>query len=162
MFCIHCGKQIMDTARFCNFCGQPTGLSVQPAVSPIQTAEAAEQPSDQNVNYQTDIPTPVSVSEVPVESAENGNTEVPAPSAEYSVPTPNVIPTSGVSVNVPILSAAETPAPFSENVSAVTAASSDKKPERKYTITHIMLCLISTAIMAITAGVFAGLYFAAV
>ena len=37
---------------------------------------------------------------------------------------------------------------------------SDNEPERKYTLTHLIMCLASTAVFAIAAGVFAGLYFA--
>lgn len=33
-------------------------------------------------------------------------------------------------------------------------------PERKYTAAHLIMCLASTAVFAIAAGVFAGLYFA--
>ena len=35
-------------------------------------------------------------------------------------------------------------------------------PERKYTAAHLIMCLASTAIFAIAAGVFAGLYFAGI
>ncbi len=39
---------------------------------------------------------------------------------------------------------------------------SKQGPERKYTIKHIIMCLISTAVCAIAAGIFAGLYFSVV
>ena len=35
----------------------------------------------------------------------------------------------------------------------------EQSPERKYTLTHLLMCLASTAVFAIAAGVFAGLYF---
>lgn len=63
-------------------------------------------------------------------------------------PMPNVIPQSGSGVS---------------GVSGTTAATSSKpERERKYTLGHILLCLAATAVMAITAGVFAGLYFSVV
>ncbi|MCH5196569.1 MAG: zinc-ribbon domain-containing protein [Oscillospiraceae bacterium] len=37
-----------------------------------------------------------------------------------------------------------------------------RSPERKYTLTHLLMCLASTAVFAIAAGVFAGLYFSGV
>lgn len=33
------------------------------------------------------------------------------------------------------------------------------QPERKYTLAHLLMCLASTAVFAIAAGIFAGLYF---
>lgn len=46
---------------------------------------------------------------------------------------------------------------------AYNAQNLDKpKRERKYTLAHIIMCLASTAVMAITAGIFAGLYFSVV
>lgn len=40
------------------------------------------------------------------------------------------------------------------------AAPQNNLPERKYTAAHLIMCLASTAVFAIAAGVFAGLYFA--
>lgn len=76
-------------------------------------------------------------------------------SAPYSggsaYPTPNVIPQSGQSAS-------------SGYTASSNAAVSGQKPkrERKYTLGHIMICLAAVAVMAITAGVFAGLYFSVV
>lgn len=38
-------------------------------------------------------------------------------------------------------------------------AEQKNQPERKYTLTHLLMCLASTAVFAIAAGIFAGLYF---
>ncbi len=46
------------------------------------------------------------------------------------------------------------------NVPNVTNVPVEQKPERKYTFAHLMMCLVSTAVFAIAAGIFAGLYFA--
>lgn len=72
-------------------------------------------------------------------------------SAPSAYPTPNVIPQSGQSVS----GAYTVPS---------SAAVPEQKPkrERKYTLGHIMICLAAVAVMAITAGVFAGLYFSVV
>ncbi len=66
-------------------------------------------------------------------------------------PTPNVIPQSGQSVS----------GTYTVPSSAVVPEQKPKR-ERKYTLGHIMICLAAVAIMAITAGVFAGLYFSVV
>ena len=71
---------------------------------------------------------------------------------------------------------AEQPAPASAPVSAhvldmeqpapasalVSAPATQQPAEKCYTFTHIALCLAAVALMAIVAGVFAGLYFSAI
>ncbi len=45
---------------------------------------------------------------------------------------------------------------------ALTAKKNDEKPEKYYTTKHIVLCLAVAGIMAVAAGVFAGLYFSVI
>ena len=63
-------------------------------------------------------------------------------------------------VSAPILDM-EQPAPASAPVSA-PAPATQQPAEKCYTFTHIALCLAAVALMAIVAGVFAGLYFSAI
>lgn len=89
-------------------------------------------------------------------------TAVVVPAA--SVPIAESAPISSPA-SAPAAPAAPLPAaPVSAGVSSsptVTIADDSKKPapERKYSLRHIVLCLVTAAIMAATAGVFAGLYF---
>lgn len=74
--------------------------------------------------------------------------------------TPNSIPTEGVSTAENAeFSGFGAPVPMDN---AKIAAPAKEPPERKYTLGHIMMCLAAVAVMAIVAGVFAGLYFSVV
>ena len=38
MFCVNCGREIIDTARFCNYCGRPVqNIAPPPPVYPSQS-----------------------------------------------------------------------------------------------------------------------------
>lgn len=236
MYCTTCGKQIIDTARFCNYCGAPvvganfTAPGTPTPITAPSTPSAAVSPSTTNESAPVSVPienapvtaaienTPVSapVSEPsqnidnseslvedketsleaeaassssdsshldegmpPIEPqtiADNDNeslgqiqpentqttayTEVsevqmpPQPTASnietgnvYSLPAPNQIPMNGEG---------------DVHIAEIPEKSAKPLPERKYTLGHIMLCLGAVAIMAIVAGVFAGLYFSVV
>lgn len=220
MYCTTCGKQIIDTARFCNFCGSPVvGMAfgaptappqattqvqaapaaaaytepVQPGIPPMRSYEETEQSeaSTELDNFET--PDPVippyeqadqsENNEQSEASAELDNPEISSseiPPYEQSIqpekPTTPVFPeTASDQVPPPVLSenAVRTfsvPAPSqipingegSAHVAEVPEKPSKPLSERKYTFGHIMLCLGAVAIMAIVAGVFAGLYFTVV
>ena len=245
MFCVNCGKQIVDDAKFCSFCGTPvrnvvvqTPSPAPAAEQPVQDIPVAENPvteqpvqdipaaearlleqpfkdisaAEATVSEQPvqDIPTtearlleqpfkdisadeaPVSeqpvqdipdaearlleqpfkdisadeapISELPeqdIPAHENpiyGNiiSEPSVPSAPQNFaenPVPGIIPTSGISQQP-------------QNVGGIIPEAAKnppvERPERKYTLGHIMICLAAVAVMAITAGVFAGLYFSVV
>ncbi len=207
MFCTNCGKEIIDTARFCNFCGTPvkntaagvpaaqTGNirqeqlaeqvtptmrseSVTPTIQPEQTAhteytlpesetgiptsESAPEASETTSEMPTvgSEPENAGVYESAPESAENPE---PAAESDGAIPTPNTIPSYGGSAySAPPVSPniAEQPLMITQEIKAETAP--EVKPERKYTFGHLMMCLAAVAIMAIVAGVFAGLYFSVV
>ncbi len=108
---------------------------------------------------------PETNSTIPDTSAANADIGIPSSPAQQmptvgafstgsAYPMPNVIPQSGTGVS-------GTNSAFAGGTS-VTAVPSKPERERKYTLGHILLCLASTAVMAITAGVFAGLYFSVV
>ena len=73
-------------------------------------------------------------------------------------PIPGTIPKSGGSYS------GMKSVPIPDTIVNIPAESPASNPDRKcrYTLGHIMLCLASTAIMAIIAGIFAGLYFSVV
>ncbi len=54
------------------------------------------------------------------------------------------------------------PVKFGEEIPINQEVRDNKKPEKYYTSGHIVMCLAAVGIMAIVAGVFAGLYFSVV
>lgn len=192
MFCTNCGREIIDTARFCNFCGTPiqnmaASIPVQP-VQPAQSQPVYPQPAQPVPDYSesADIPVTENFSEnVPEEMTEAADitenitetektettdmAEVPVENAgettaDTAVPTPNAIPTYGASESVyPAPPAYPAPAQSVNTIPVQSAVlTPENRPERKYTLGHIMMCLAAVAVMAIVAGVFAGLYFSVV
>lgn len=197
MFCTNCGKEIIDTARFCNFCGTPiqnmaASIPVQP-IQPVQPAQSQPiypqpvQPAP-DFSESTGIPAAENIFDsVPgdiTETADNAESvaetertetadpaEAPAKNTvenmdettANAVPTPNTIPTYGESESV-FSAPPAYPSPAQSMTIPVQSAvlTPENKPERKYTLGHIMMCLAAVAVMAIVAGVFAGLYFSVV
>lgn len=194
MFCTSCGKEIINTARFCNFCGRPvTNVSAasSPVSPPIQSPSSvptapysAPMPEDvlsersdvfpQNTEEKAASETPGSSALSMPETngaAEAVETNIPScgarqmpyvgayPAAGSAYPIPNVIPQSGSGVS----GAYSASTGGISGAPGMTAAKPSKpERERKYTLGHILLCLAAVAVMAITAGVFAGLYFSVV
>ena len=205
MFCTSCGREIIDTARFCNYCGRPVqniappspvypSLNTQQPYIPTseqnngavwhETAESASYSAADTFSYNAsdilseklntnDPDSDTSVSESVI-SGEAPETEILSQAAAANktafssvfgirdtapYPTPGTIPKSGGSISgtysAPMGGSAI-------NTSVDVTSSTPEKGERKYTLGHILLCLASTAIMAITAGVFAGLYFSVI
>ncbi|MDE7192650.1 MAG: zinc ribbon domain-containing protein [Oscillospiraceae bacterium] len=58
--------------------------------------------------------------------------------------------------------AAGTVIDFSAPIQSAPPAAQDEKPAKYYTFGHIALCLAAVGVMAIVAGVFAGLYFSVI
>ncbi len=75
--------------------------------------------------------------------------------SEASVPAPEV---AAPQPAAPVYAPPITPAGFTGEMPAPPVAQPVKE-EKYYTFNHILLCLGAVAIMAIVAGVFAGLYF---
>lgn len=201
MFCTNCGKEIIDTARFCNYCGRPVA-NIAPPPPPFYPSQGMGQPyipapgvttygqsntvinsetaentvsgtfdafsensgtSDPNVVISPNAAEPDTPFPDPMTSGAAAETDNISQQASFSAeanpyPTPGNIPKSGGAVS----GAYSMPTPDTTvNISAAPP-SPEPKRERKYTLGHILLCLASTAIMAIAAGVFAGLYFSVV
>lgn len=228
MFCTNCGKEIINTARFCNYCGSPVQplMPPPPPVYPSQNmgqpyipgtpapevfgseqnytavqpervenavsgtfaenapeVSAAPENFDDNSDMSDHHQDPEQTAAVNYETADTGN-YIPDPAISGAAPEAETI-SGQTAVNNSIYSAAAEPYPMpgaipksggsfsgaysmpmpdtAVNIAAEPVIPTPKRErERKYTLGHILLCLASTAIMAITAGVFAGLYFSVV
>lgn len=184
MYCINCGKLISDQARFCNYCGVPVS-EYQAAESPSNNSALAEQA----VSEQIPMSEPVSAESAPVSAPIEGETGAPV-SQSYSAPVTSAyqtysnaeqegVPAGNVSSVIdqdeqqaPVFNeSAPLPTDFTPNTistrgsvlpQSVKIDPPKERPERKYTLGHIMMCLAAVAVMAIVAGVFAGLYFSVV
>lgn len=166
MYCNHCGNILTEDAQFCAFCGAKCGLaSVVPAKelnSTAPTAETASPVADTSTTatetkpadaYTAAPSTPAADAAAPIYSA-------PAPHAE-SIPLPQAAPASAQPFAA--RNEAAHAAPHAQGISVeIPVPQEQVKVEKYYTLGHIMLCLGAVAIMAIVAGVFAGLYFSVI
>ena len=182
MFCSNCGREIGDNAKFCNFCGLPVS---QPFSQPVSqqisqpVSESISQPIYEPVSEPISQPisvveavenTPETISES-AQAAEGVPVTLPEPT---NAPRPEVIPNmgevsemqSGIQPqpeNIPNmgetseLQSGIQPQPY--QAPPTLQLSEKPMPERKYTLGHIIMCLAAVAVMAIVAGIFAGLYF---
>lgn len=208
MFCVNCGKQIVDTARFCNYCGtkvvdfdeniqqSPVEIPENPISAPVEDVKIPEnvENSVDLLKMQNDV-----LPDEPLMNEQPENSDTPfseketipndiksgAVGAQRSADVSTAPETSDMQldVNIPISQsvgqpeAISQPAVQSEPISQPVEQSTPinqpvgqsepisqpaVRSERRYTIGHIIMCLASTALMAIVAGVFAGLYFSVV
>ncbi len=209
MFCINCGKQIVDTARFCNYCGtrvvgfdeniqqspagnpeNPLPISAEDGNFPENVENSVDLLKMQNEVSSTepqlnelseDSDAPFSENETEETTGITGTSEAPsseiqsgAVGAQHSADVLSAPEASDMQLdaNIPISTASGQPAPASRisEQPPINAAPEQPEPaappavqhERRYTLGHIIMCLASTAVMAIAAGVFAGLYFSVV
>ena len=131
MFCEECGKEISDNTRFCPYCGAEQTARVQPAQS-ISFTSAVNSNADNSATATTPAETSVAVS-TPVNTPASTPANVSAPNAESVSP---ILKTVDIK---------------DENATS---------PKLKYSLKHLVLCLAAAGVMAIAAGVFAGMYFA--
>lgn len=175
MICLNCGRENPDGVKFCCFCGTAAANSL--GVSLEKNADFSPE------NGQLDVSESDAAVGAVSESAENSDffshsPDLSAMPQNPSVPQPCVIPTSSEQ------SAAQNAAPqppvydtrryvneptnstfFKGSIMMnvpIESASKQNGSERKFTGFHIALCLIATAVCAIAAGIFAGLYFSVV
>lgn len=164
MFCGNCGREMIGNTRFCQYCGAEQTATVIPGAAAPSQAAVPEPPQELSAPVSTAEPAPVSV---PVSAP----VSTPAPmtqsaAATAMLPTPNEIPTNNLGAPaVPVSASAGTVHGVSATV--VTIEKEDKKrkkevSERKYSLRHIVMCLAAAAVMAVAAGVFAGLYFSVI
>ena len=146
MICTKCGSTIAENALFCTFCGQPTGLS-----APAQSAPVMQE-VPQSIPVMQEVPQSIPVMQETPQSAP----VQPVPAQPAAAVPP---------MNAYAQSAAEPQSATNRQSGAYVPAEPpaiDQKPEKYYTFGHIALCLAAVAVMAIIAGVFAGLYFSVV
>ncbi|MBR0092333.1 MAG: tetratricopeptide repeat protein, partial [Lachnospiraceae bacterium] len=48
MFCIHCGKEILNGTTFCAFCGKPQQSTPNPQINPVSQAQPVPQAAQAN------------------------------------------------------------------------------------------------------------------
>ncbi len=183
MFCGNCGKEIPNDTRFCAYCGAEQkavvtipGVQSAPADERAEISEASESrlAADEAALNEHEIvensASEFEVGETAAEAAVVENTvseplastpTISAPAAS-TVPTPNVIPTSSAAAAVSSRSAEFPTVPAAiAGISSnpVIAIGNETKPEKKYSLKHLVMCLLAAAVMAAAAGVFAALYF---
>lgn len=163
MFCSQCGKQLDNNALFCTFCGARTNNTAG-SPAPVSAPVSAPVTAAPETVREDSQPTPVSSDTAATEPVSQ---TAPQPVSE---PVPQTVPQPA-------------PAPAPEVQPAVTAEPSmdffhdspadvqaqvplspvpEEKEPKYYTFGHIALCLAAVAVMAIVAGVFAGLYFSVI
>ena len=187
MFCGNCGKEIIGNTKYCQFCGaEQTAVVIPTASIPVSAPISA--PAD-TVSVPDSLSTPIAstpITSVPIEptaasmgvpAAESVPAAGAAPTAVMTeppgiseLPTPNSIPTNNIGISETAVYSApmQTAVPAKAAESAVpqteiTIKDEEKRPtKRRYTLGHIVMCLAAAAVMAIAAGVFAGLYFSVI
>lgn len=169
MICLNCGRENPDGVKFCCFCGtsaasafgasleKPTEISPENGQLDVSESDAAGDLFVQSPDLNTLPPNP-SVPRpavIPTNSAQSAAQPADNPqsapvydSRRYAnEPTNSTFFKGSIMMNVPIES---------------NSADGKNSSQRKFTGLHIALCLIATAVCAITAGIFAGLYFSVV
>lgn len=172
MFCSQCGKVLNDNSRFCTYCGAsvaaapentapeaaaisapvtesiaPETAGIAPETAGIAPEAAGIAPEAAGISPETPGFVPEATSTPVTETAAEPRNIVPDNSAQYGAAAPQVPPQP----TAPLFTA---PVP--------TAPAPVEKEPKYYTFGHIALCLAAVAVMAIVAGVFAGLYFSVV
>lgn len=142
MFCKICGRMIAENALFCTFCGTSVADSTTDAKS-ASTSHTVESIQHEQVIHSIEASAPI------VESVEPA-TEHTASSAQPDIST---------SVPMTQNSAATQSPSFEYSLELPTP---QPKEQKYYTLGHIVMCLAAVGIMAIIAGVFAGLYFSVI
>ena len=131
MYCNKCGNILSEGSVFCTFCGAKNAAFEQPATEAPTPAQVTNEPVIESYT----APAVASPVEQPAQQIQN------APQAVFTTEQeiPRMAPNFGGTAPIP----------------------KENKPKEKkyYTFGHIMLCLSAVALMAVVAGIFAGLYF---
>lgn len=156
-----CGNKIEDNSIFCNRCGarMDTPAAAVPAEAPTAPAAVVPQPAEAPVK---DNPMPATA---PIGSGEPaGSTIQFGRTVGIQFPGAN---STAVPAEAPIPDAVPHPVESARSGWSTEVRIQDKpqkptkadKPRKYYTGAHLALCLVTTGIMAMAAGVFAALYF---
>lgn len=164
MICTKCGSTIAENALFCTFCGQPTGVSA-PAAQEIPQSAPIMQEIPQSAPAAQEAPQSVPAAQ---EAPQSAPAMQEAPQSAPVQPVPAQPSAAVPPMNAYAQPAAEPQSAPNRQSGAYVPAEppiidqKPEKPEKYYTFGHIALCLAAVAVMAIFAGVFAGLYFSVV
>lgn len=176
MICLNCGRENPDGVKFCCFCGASAANLL--GVTLEKNADFSPE------NGQLDVSESDAAVGAVSEKPENNDFFLHSPDLNAmpqnpSVPQPCAIPTNSAQTAAQNAAPPQQPAydtrryvneptnstffkgSIMMNV-PIESASKQNGSERKFTGLHIALCLIATAVCAITAGIFAGLYFSVV
>lgn len=169
MFCGNCGREIINNTSFCPYCGAEQTAVVIPGASipvsaPISEPDVLSTPLDENTaSVEPAAP------EVHSEPIEQSITSMGITAAESvgqpginGLPTPNAIPTSNIGMPETAVYTSAPVRPVQSNVfqAEIAIGNEEKRKDKyKYSLKHIVMCLAAAAVMAVAAGVFAGLYF---
>ncbi|MGN0649210.1 MAG: zinc-ribbon domain-containing protein [Oscillospiraceae bacterium] len=161
MFCKICGKEYTEGSKFCIHCGAKIESSETPA-------ESAAVPAEGSLSANEPEKEQISVTEAEINKPAESGLSVPEP-INSSVSYGTVITPEPAAASAPVTPAESVIRPVERSNSGVssydftvTAPPEQQKPEKYYTFGHLALCLAAVAVMAIVAGVFAGLYFSAI
>lgn len=162
MFCNMCGKKIEDNSSFCTWCGAKldplpgqTHEVREPVLTPAaQPAQESSTETAQTGFVPNEVKTPQSNTSVPQgSSVQYGRSEgIQFTQASAEAPQPQAKP----------LGETKPGTVFGAEVPIKDVPEGAGKPRKFYTGAHIALCLVTTGIMAMAAGVFAALYFSAI
>ncbi len=143
MYCNQCGNIVAEGALFCAFCGASTkAVSIIPA-NEVKAVLNEEAPAEESTSVieEAAVPTaPVAAEESIIQPSPVSQPIQQEQPQMYTTAQPYTAPAEEIKLSQP---------------EAV-------KTEKYYTFGHIALCLAAVAVMAITAGVFAGLYFSVI
>ncbi len=136
MYCNQCGNILTEQGAFCSFCG---ARNDEVTAIPMPQAAAAD--------VQAAPTAPVAAT--------------PAPEQNAALTEPIATPEQAAPISQPISTAYTIPAPPYAEIAAPVQPQINKE-EKYYTFKHIVMCLAAVAVMAVTAGIFAGLYFSVI
>ena len=162
MYCNNCGRENPDDVKFCCFCGtraNAVSRSIEEIPNKISEnlAENGQLDFEENENISEKIDENPQIPEPPiVPISPNSSVNSAMSSNNFAFPQPQPIIQQGVS---------HASRPVQNTPTMVVPAKvpdENKSVVRTFTLKHIIMCLVSTAVCAIAAGVFAGLYFSVI
>ena len=161
MFCSKCGKAMLADAKFCMFCGAPSERLPEQG-QPSEQAYAAPDGSLSRVQAPESAPegTVLTPSDIPSAGFSYGESDSPDSSAPDTLNGTDTLDSpapADTASSAPLQAAAADP-----SVQASPNLGQPADDRKYYTFGHIALCLAAVAVMAIVAGIFAGLYFSAI
>ncbi len=187
MFCPKCGRLVNDNALFCTFCGcslremsdnapdnTPGSLPVSPLSEPVPAPMSAPVSASMSARV-SELASPLSepVSAPMSARVSSPVSELASPLSEpvsapvYAADKPNDSGETAFNevTGIPAVKVASESALAPKEVEMISADDIENPPakvEKYYSFGHIALCLAAVALMAIVAGVFAGLYFSVI